>query len=279
MVKIERAKKRTNRTCEYCGKGISVALNANAKHCSRRCSKDAYNMALCLKLKAERWEKAGFTPTQICKNCHATFTATLLGQKFCCQTCRWAYHNLIDHAKQQEQRVADRDNGVCTYYGCNNKASGGFYCPTHRAVTRRKQRSRQEDRKNDGACVQCGQQKAAVGILCCDCWYKQMAGKHTKRAGSAGYLKALLESTQNGRCAITGREISPSGDSSRTKASIDHEIPKAQGGNGDLKNLQWVAFDINMMKRDKTTPELFETIKEITDGAVYQSWLTKQTTK
>ena len=58
---------------------------------------------------------------------------------------------------------------------------------------------------------------------------------------TAGFLLKLIES-QDYRCALTGRELTPE------TAALDHKQPRADGGENEPDNLWWVHQDVNRAK-------------------------------
>ena len=110
-------------------------------------------------------------------------------------------------------------------------------------------------RKATGNCLRCGLgNKAVAAQLCLRCWFKKMASDCLNARGEANNPTAdALEElwrVQQGRCAITGETLVPG-----SNASLDHILPKSRGGSDDVKNVQWVEFNVNLAKSNLTPTE------------------------
>lgn len=67
---------------------------------------------------------------------------------------------------------------------------------------------------------------------------------------------AALWKRQRGRCALSGRRLD------RT-AQLDHKTPLANGRLDNIKNLQWLAQDVNLAKRALAQAEFIQLCREI----------------
>jgi len=67
---------------------------------------------------------------------------------------------------------------------------------------------------------------------------------------------ARLWKDQRGLCALTGRRLD------RT-AQLDHRIPLARGGGGQISNLQWLCAEVNLAKRDLTNEEFAALCRDV----------------
>ena len=81
---------------------------------------------------------------------------------------------------------------------------------------------------------------------------------------SASHLRRLLEQ-QRYRCAMTGRQLTPS------TASIDHCVPIARGGRHSPDNLQIVHKDVNAAKNTMTPEEFVAMCVEVAKYHANQS--------
>lgn len=104
--------------------------------------------------------------------------------------------------------------------------------------------------------------------MCLSCWFKVMAYEATGSRKNAVGLRALFE-RQGGRCAYTGRHLTPGID-----ASLDHRVPRSRGGAMELANVHWVALTVNLMKRALTHEEFlqhcWDVVEYATRGSAFQ---------
>lgn len=69
---------------------------------------------------------------------------------------------------------------------------------------------------------------------------------------------------QRGHCALSGRKLD------RT-AHLDHKRPKSRGGSSKIDNVQWLAADINYLKRHLTNEEFVASCRDVisyADGGI-----------
>jgi hypothetical protein len=85
-------------------------------------------------------------------------------------------------------------------------------------------------------------------------WTKAMKLRGEDRATTAEI--ASIWRKQMGRCALTGVRLD------RT-AQLDHILPKARGGDDTAENLQWLAADVNLAKKEKTDEEFIEMCRSV----------------
>lgn len=109
-----------------------------------------------------------------------------------------------------------------------------------------------DGRRASGACVRCGS-TASAGAHCRWCWFAMMA-RNALGSRSRGPDLARLWLAQGGRCAYTGRQLTPG-----VNASVDHVLPRSRGGSDELDNLVWTCAEVNRAKTD-LTPEAFRAL-------------------
>lgn len=81
------------------------------------------------------------------------------------------------------------------------------------------------------------------------CWFGRRAAYATGDPAN-GPVLARLWLAQGGRCAYTGRAITPG-----VNASLDHVVPRARGGADTVDNLVWTCAAVNRAKTDMTPAE------------------------
>lgn len=77
-----------------------------------------------------------------------------------------------------------------------------------------------------------------------------------KPSVSPKQILALLESQQY-RCALSGRELSPE------TASLDHVIPLSRGGVHDISNVQVLDYRVNAAKGTMTVEEFVHMCRDV----------------
>ena len=85
-------------------------------------------------------------------------------------------------------------------------------------------------------------------------WTKAMKLRKSDKATATEI--ASIWKRQRGRCALTGVKLD------RT-AQLDHILPKARGGSDAKDNLQWLAADVNLAKKDKTDEEFIQMCQSV----------------
>jgi hypothetical protein len=112
-----------------------------------------------------------------------------------------------------------------------------------------------ESKKQAGVCVRCSTNTImpTSTILCEDCWFKDTAYIRAGGRCNSYKLKKLWDK-QSGKCFYTGKTLIPG-----ENASIDHIIPKADGGTDEISNLVWADNRVNSMKCDMNI-KIFEDV-------------------
>jgi 5-methylcytosine-specific restriction endonuclease McrA len=117
-------------------------------------------------------------------------------------------------------------------------------------------------------CVNCGKEKSgSLSYLCPTCILRSQASKLWKDSSLWTKLSDLIES-QNCKCPYSGVDLVIG-----KNASIDHIVPRGNGGTNEVNNLQWVDVYINRMKLDKSHEEFLATIRQI---AIYHGMIPKE---
>jgi hypothetical protein len=82
-----------------------------------------------------------------------------------------------------------------------------------------------------------------------------------ERPASRAELSSLWK-RQRGHCAITGRRLT------KENAELDHIIPVASGGKGNIQNLRWLHKDVNSLKRNMSDRDFYLLCKEVVEGSL-----------
>lgn len=122
----------------------------------------------------------------------------------------------------------------------------------------KKERDRYRLRAERGECVVCGV-RATAGAFCFHHWLRNIGAPYglNKKNGGLEMLKRLWEQ-QKGRCAVTGKELTPG-----VNASLDHIVPVSRGGVSTQGNLRWVLYEINIAKADMTHEQFIEMCRDV----------------
>jgi hypothetical protein len=114
--------------------------------------------------------------------------------------------------------------------------------------------------RDKGICSSCRRNKCYPGISKCEaCWFKLAARRNLGNQDHWQRLRdALLE--QQGKCAYTGRSLTIG-----ANASLEHIEPVSRSTNRatDVKNIKWVATEVNMAKGSRTLSEFLSMCKEV----------------
>lgn len=89
-------------------------------------------------------------------------------------------------------------------------------------------------------------------LLCKICYLKNMAKRHLDSMKKWEELDGIYEK-QGGRCFYTGVKIDIG-----KNASIDHRVSRSMNGENNIKNLNWVSYEINFMKRGLSEERFLE---------------------
>lgn len=114
----------------------------------------------------------------------------------------------------------------------------------------------------DTKCKYCtSTSKLENGSACFNCWLKNLSNVSigSSRKEIRRSLEQLLYS-QNFLCTISGEALIPG-----LNASLDHIIPKCDGGTNHINNLQWVTIEVNNMKNTGTYEELLSNCQKLID--------------
>lgn len=120
----------------------------------------------------------------------------------------------------------------------------------------------QKDRvKAQGKCQSCGGKKDTPAVTCARCILRGVARKSLGDVSRWQEI-GLLFACQDGRCAVTGAEITIG-----VNASLDHILPRNRGGTHEIDNLRWVHVVFNRMKNDMLDAELLGWARAIVTNA------------
>lgn len=86
--------------------------------------------------------------------------------------------------------------------------------------------------------------------------------EHSQKSTRAGTkeLRHLLFDVQQCRCALTGIVLTPE------TAALDHKVPVSIGGGHSVRNLQWLAVEINQMKGGLSNERFVELCRMVASG-------------
>lgn len=98
-----------------------------------------------------------------------------------------------------------------------------------------------------------GLQRVGEEVQCAEAELAEESWNNT--VTSAGLLRLLEQ--QDGRCALTGRELTPN------NCSVDHRVPIAQGGAIGMSNCQLVVAGANAAKGTMTQDEFISLCRDV----------------
>jgi 5-methylcytosine-specific restriction endonuclease McrA len=151
---------------------------------------------------------------------------------------------------RRDARVALAECPAC--YGKLNKRQK--LCTDCRARKTEQTKSRRKELVANGKCHNCRKPRLPGATRCETCIFKEKAMSYLGARSHWETIKAIWDK-QGGVCPYTGLTIN------LITAELDHIIPRARGGGGDLSNLHFVFADANRMKKDHFEPEFFSLIK------------------
>jgi len=156
--------------------------------------------------------------------------------------------------KSYEQSKAD---GVC--WGCGEEARAGrIYCEECGEKKRRYVTKRRADMIAAGRCPVCGRDALENSEWCEEHYFRAKARSNGKSAKWTDLRDLFYE--QGGMCAYTNEKLTLG-----VNASIDHKIPRCQGGGDDKPNLQWTTWAINLAKHKLTEQEFIAMCKKVAE--------------
>lgn len=151
---------------------------------------------------------------------------------------------ICDGCKEESKRraYARRLGGKCLR--CKGDAAPTRdLCVECRDKQRAEHRTTYRLRRELGACVLCGKKPPIDKCTAClGCWFRRTARNTAGGYGATDMIRAIWEA-QGGRCALTGEILVPG-----ANASLDHILPRSQGGSNDAPNLRWVTVSANRAK-------------------------------
>lgn len=159
-------------------------------------------------------------------------------------------------AKQKFQRE-HRAQGICL--DCHNTPQvGNTRCDSCMGKRRQSDRKRRERATTQGLCVHCCKRAILTNHrLCEECLLKDMSVRHFGTSKCWKDLQAIW-GMQNGLCALSGLPMSLG-----ENAELDHIIPIGRRGCKEVRNVQWLLYAVNRMKRDMLEIEFLALVKQI----------------
>lgn len=235
------------------------------------------------------YKKARLGRKATCKECHGKRLAMRerLRKEKACFVCKQPFLPLDrrtlcltcsadSSTKSRRQLIARRERGLCSSCGAVPPEHDRFSCrPCLEAMKETAMRIRRE-RKEAGLCVSCGGEpfsgrrhmqarpNTSHDPMCRGCYIDKAAGA-ALGSRSKGQLLAERFEEQGGRCPYTGDVLIIG-----VNASIDHILPISRFPERarDVANVEWVRYDVNIMKRNFTKAEFLEIISSIVAFAV-----------
>jgi hypothetical protein len=228
-------------------KGICITCDQPTRHGLRNCQNCADKQAQKNKeLYIQRKEN------KICSHC-GTEPATHGNRCFNCREKERKY--AIERARKR------KEDGQCARCGKLNP-NKLWYCDDCRVVVKKTTKKREDLLVSQGICMRCRKSPIYSETRHCQmCLLKSIArktGGSSKKAKELGFL--LVE---NRKCPYTGRTLILG-----KNASLDHKIPVALGGNNDIENFEWIDFDVNVLKSDRTKEEFLVLWKSLVKDSV-----------
>lgn len=170
----------------------------------------------------------------------------------CCESCRFK-----NNERSKKVRESRKKENQCQYCGKTIKNLKLKSCNNCRKKLAESVKYLTEKRREKGLC-KCGE-KANIGFVCENCWFKKASLNNTGSRKSWLFIKNLLK-LQNFKCSYSGKLLIIG-----KNASLDHKVPICKNGNkSSISNLQWVDYDINTkMKRHMSHDEFILLLKTI----------------
>ncbi len=123
--------------------------------------------------------------------------------------------------------------------------------------TKRLIKPRNNTYKKVHKCLDCKRKVHNTVDRCTTCFLKQKARKYLGNPNNWGILKKIYDH-QKGKCPYTGIKIVLG-----LNCTVDHIIPKANGGKNVANNIQFVYAPVNSMKGSLNEEEFLHLIKKI----------------
>lgn len=166
-----------------------------------------------------------------------------------CDSCERESRKMI--VRKQRARAG---SGLCVL--CDSSVVPGRQkCARHLEQARLAVARKRRDRISRGLCCQCDR-PATAGQYCRDHWFRSIASLHGGALNAAA-IRGLFDD-QGGRCALTGRELTPG-----VNASLDHRVPRSLGGKHELGNVRWVDLRANLAKQNLSEEEFLRLCRDV----------------
>lgn len=175
-----------------------------------------------------------------------------------CRICREKYNDY--HRRLRHTRIK---NSLCLI--CKTKIKNGRMCSFCKEKNNKEAKRRREENIKRGLCAYCGSgnivNKNHKELLCEDCYFKR-AAKRCFGSNKKEYAIFLKEQfyKQKQICPFTGIKLELG-----KNASVEHIKPRHKYPNEtkNFKNVVWVHYRFNEMKKDMELEDFIDYIKNI----------------
>jgi len=165
--------------------------------------------------------------------------------------------------KQLVYRQKLKREGRCTSCSRKLEKNDNAKCKKCKLLLSKRARTVRIERQKSGVCVNCGHKNVCnkkidtKNFLCETCCFKE-ASKHSLGTPTLWKELKTIFDNQKGLCYYTGIVLTIG-----QNASLDHTKALAKGGKGELSNFRWVAWKINLMKRDLNENDFFSLCEDV----------------
>jgi len=153
-----------------------------------------------------------------------------------------------------------KSQGICIKCSVNPQQKG-FRCIDCVEKGRNTNKIRENKYVDSGKCFRCGwRDLIGVSKFCLECYLKDISRRIWRTTQKWKVLLDLFHK-QDGLCVYLKSPIQLG-----VNASIDHKIAKSKGGSNEIENLQWVHFNVNMMKWDLNQEDFLKLVMRIAEN-------------
>ena len=179
-----------------------------------------------------------------------------MAKKFKCHGCNKSYLRIHEYFNKNKHRKDGLD------YFCRNcsKKRSLKWANNNRDRMKKNRKIRIERKIKNGECITCPNKSLKYNKnYCLKCWFTHISMNHFNTRKCWSKIKNIAEK-QKYKCTYTGVKLVPG-----FNMSLDHKYPKSRYLNKffDMKNLQWVVYDVNMKKGHYTHEEFLNVCKLI----------------
>lgn len=169
-----------------------------------------------------------------------------------CSDCLCAGQARIKAMKEKRKL-----SGLCIYCG-NQRGEDGTStrCRPCAIAQNAYIKKRVDEKRANGICIRCDQP-----VLSWSQCRKHLLMELARSYGRSGVNWTDLErlwDKQNGKCAITGRQLVLG-----SGASIDHIVPRCLGGAHETHNMQWTTAQINRAKGEMLIEDFIQLCRDV----------------